>query len=329
MGLGLLTVTVTATVTAAVTATARHAAVVSAATFLFGVEFAFAGACCGGGSSVAGVILGDEKYLLGLDLDSKTITTDVSAKGVWRDRLELEEQQTLKLHLTSLISDRFQLGVSPSLVKKHRYGDTDTSLGDTSLLLAYEALPDWDYHPIRPRGTVYLSASIPTGKSVYDSQSTGFLDAAGKGYASLGLGAIFNKTISKWTAIFSTEAHHGFDKSPIRPSWGYTTSLSFSYDLASWIKGLYVQTGLSHTYQNVFHLEQSQFEGNQSLETVDALQVTAPSIGLSYSGIPFLPESEDPLVFHLTYSDQSLLGMPLNTPLGKTLSVGIRKQILR
>lgn len=282
-------------------------------------ELAHAGACCGGSSSVAGVILGDEKYLFGADLDSRVVETDVSAQGVWRDRTEAEQQQTLKFHFTSLFSDRLQTGISPSLTKKTRFGESETSFGDLSLHVAYEALPDWDYHPFRPRGTVYVNASLPTGRSVYESESRAFLDANGKGYPTLGLGAIFNKRFSHWTTIVSGEFHHGLPKDMILPSWGYNVSASVSLDLSKWVRGYAIQGGLSHIFQNGFHLN----NGN-TYEPVHALQVTTPSVGVSFS-----PELEDPLVIHLTYSDQRLLGQPLNSPLGKNLIVGIRKQVLR
>lgn len=285
---------------------------------------AHAGACCGGGSSVANVILGDEKYLFGADFESKQTEQDVSAKGVWRSRSEAERQETLKLHFTTLVSDRLQMGFSPSLSRKARFGDADTHLGDLNLLLAYEALPDWDYHPIRPRGTVYLNTTLPTGRSVYQSESAGFLDASGKGYATLGIGTIFNKRIANWTAIASGEIHHGLPRFAILPSWGYTLNASLSFDLTNWVRGLSLNTGVSHTYQNSFHLEQ-----NQVLETIQSLQVTTPSIGLSVLGLFDPSNSDDPLVIQLAYADQSLIGAPLNTPLGKSLTLGIRKQILR
>lgn len=293
------------------------------ATLLTTLDFAFAGACCGGSASATGLILGDEKTLVGLDFDTKWIATDVSAEGIWRSRSETELHRTLRLQYTSLLSDRWQFGMQPNFVSRTRSGESESLMGDTTGFFGYEALTDWDYHPYRPRGTAYLAVSIPTGRSVYKSSSRNLLDSSGKGYATIGTGVVLNKVLANWTILFANEIHHGIPSSTLTPSWGYNASFSLSYELRSFSTGSSVQVSLGHTYQNAFHIRQT-----EALEDITALQVTTFSTGASYSMVNDLT-GDDPVIFQLTYSDQSLFGQPLNTPLGKSLILGVRKPFLR
>src|SRR5690606_35595419 len=83
---------------------------------------------------------------------------------------------------------------------------------DIGLLVGYEYLPDWNYNPWRPRGIGYVSLSIPTGRSVYQSTDKWGLDASGKGLWGLGIGTALIKAWGIWDVGFQGEVHRFFSR---------------------------------------------------------------------------------------------------------------------
>ncbi len=124
--------------------------------FIFSCFFVFlrterapASACCGGGSGVPGVITGDERAVLNFELSSLRILTDVSQSRIWRDRTEVDATSSFRIQYAKIFSDRFQAGFSSSILRRDRSDFSSSGLGDTSLHLGYETLPDWNYSPWR------------------------------------------------------------------------------------------------------------------------------------------------------------------------------------
>ena len=103
-----------------------------------------------------------------------------------------------------------------------------TGLGDVSLSLGYEYLPDWSYSPWRPKGVAFLAATFPTGGSIYDSTELYRIDFGGKGFFSLSLGTFFVKSWGNWDASLFLEGHRSFSRTitnengvlVLRPGWG-------------------------------------------------------------------------------------------------------------
>jgi hypothetical protein len=283
------------------------------------LKVALAGACCGGATSTSSLIVADEKTLFGFDIEAKTLAIDVSASGIWRTRSEIESQQILRLHFATLVSDRWQLGFQPGFISRSRSDETHSQLADTSVFTGYEALTDWDYHPWRPKGIIYLSTTFPTGRSIFSSSSKNLLDTSGRGYPTLAFGLVLTKNLASYGLTISSEMNHGIPHSSIFPSWGYNASVGLSYNLNKISSNSSFYLSIAHIYQNAFHV----YEFNQ-LEDVSALQVTSMAFGFSHT-----LGAEDPMIAQIAYSDQSLIGQPLNTPLSKSLVLTLKKQIQR
>jgi len=105
-------------------------------------DSALAAACCSGGNGIPGIIVGDEKATLTVEISSLHIQTDVSQNSIWRDRKELDTTSTFRIQYTQIFSDRFQAGFSTSIIKRDRADQSSAGLADTSFHLGYEATSD-------------------------------------------------------------------------------------------------------------------------------------------------------------------------------------------
>ncbi|MGZ6487284.1 MAG: hypothetical protein ACXWQQ_12150 [Pseudobdellovibrio sp.] len=188
--------------------------------FLFSAQ-AFAASCCGGGFAVPSIITGDDKAQLTTSMSYSKIDTDVLANGEWYKRASNDTTQLYKMEFSHVFGDRFQVGATLPVQVHERdgaAGGTSSGLADVSAQLGYEFLPDWNYNPIRPKGVGFLAITLPTGKSIYESADG--LDSRGRGFLSIGAGAVFTKNWMTWDANSSVEIHHSFSKlSTTRICW--------------------------------------------------------------------------------------------------------------
>jgi hypothetical protein len=281
---------------------------------------AFAAACCGGGFSVPSLITGDDAGVVTTSLSYSKIATDVSADGLWTKDSQDEITKTLKIDAAHIFADRYQVGASLPVVLRTR-GDSDTTsgLGDSTAMLGYEYLPDWDYHPLRPKGIGFLQLTLPTGKSIYESQSYDQLDTFGRGFWAIGLGTSLTKTIHVWDFASLFEFHRSFAKSmasdqaggPItaHPGWGGSLNLS-----AGWNKGnLRLGGGLSWIYEDSVDVTGAMTSEGAPQRYATGSLVASYMWSQEWAG-------------NITYSDQTLFGNPLNTTLSKSVVVSLQRR---
>ncbi len=276
--------------------------------------------CCGAGFAIPSIITSDDKAQVAVSYSYSKIHADVFTNGDWRRRQEKDVTETYKLEGAHIFNDRYQFGVSAPYQKRTREGaqaDSSAGLGDVSLQLGYEYLPDWDYNPYRPKGIGYLSLIVPTGRSIYESKDGSGIDARGRGFWGLGAGTVLTKSWGPWDANFNFEGHYSLPKKvsndttkgTVKPSYGGSTSLGGGHNWKSWRMGALI---------NWFYEAETDVTGTTASEG-QLKRYAAGSVLLSY-----LFQSNESLV--LSYTDQTIFGSPFNTSLSKSITLFFQKR---
>jgi hypothetical protein len=296
-----------------------------AATFLvsmiFAASIARAAACCGGGLPVPALVLGDEKANLSSTLSYSTVATDVGSDGVWQHRNITENAQTLRLDTAHVLDDRFQIGASLPIVRRARNEDARTGLGDVAINGGYEFLPEWDYSPWKPRGLGYLQLTLPTGRSIYEATDVNQLDSTGRGFWALGTGAAFTKIRGAYDGAVLVDLHRSFGKSvngtsagdlQLSPGWGGSVTLGAGRTF----KDVRVGASLAWIYEDGTKVSGGGLpDGSLSRYAAAGLSmIYSPSRDWSASA---------------SYSDQTLFGTPVNTPLSRSFIVSYQHRFPR
>jgi hypothetical protein len=173
------------------------------------VACAEAAPCCAGSTALPSLITGDEKTLINASVTYGDVIGDAPAVGkgipVFRDAISKREiRKTMNLGVATLISDRWQIGASIPVIQNEISNASDqeinTQLGDVSLTLGFEALPEWEYSLWKPRIYTFAQWVAPTGRSMENSQTRFATDVSGVGYYQLHLGAVAIKRWSDWDA---------------------------------------------------------------------------------------------------------------------------------
>lgn len=284
---------------------------------LFFASSAWGAACCGGGFAAPSIIAGDDKAQFAASLSHTNVVIDnVDSKGFWRKWDEQQQVKTIRLEGAHLISDRWQAGATLPLLQRSRMGQEHSGLGDISGTLGYEYLPDWDYHLFRPKGIGFLQITVPTGKSKFDSD-VGGLDSRGNGLWAIGAGTLLTKAVGRWDAFASFEIHQSMRKSVsnsqingwIEPGVGGSFGLGAGYNRASW------RYGASVTW---IHEDPIDVRGDMIIDGSIERYATAAA-SLSYV-------ANDDWLFTLSFADQTLVGHPTNTSLGKTVAFLLQRR---
>ncbi len=279
---------------------------------------AMAAACCGGGFAAPALITGDDRAQITATYSNSRIDTDVYSSGIWQKRSGDDLSQTYKIEAAQIYHDVFQFGFSLPLQTRERsgaLGGTQTGLGDIALQSGYEFLPEWDYSFWRPKGVSFLTLTLPTGKSVYESEDALGLDSRGRGFLAIGIGAAFVKAFSKWDANSTIEVHRAFEKTvhtsqidgKIKPGTGGSLAIGSGYN----IQNLRLGASATWNYEDAIQVENSSGASAQRFATASLLA--------SYV-------FQDSWAGTLSYADQTLLGSPTNTSLSKTLSISVQKR---
>lgn len=286
---------------------------------LLTTENCFSAACCGGGFAAPSLISGDDKAQISTTLSSTQIIVDhVDATGVWRTTDAHQAIKTFKLDAAHIFSDRWQAGVSVPILQRDVDSKTYSGLGDVGLSLGYEYLPEWSYHPYKPKGLGFLQLILPTGKSRVESE-VGGRDSRGNGFWAIGMGTLFTKTWSQWDAFYSIDIHRAFNKEvsnsqfsgKLIPAWGGQTSLGAGINISEYRIG----SSISWTYEDPIKMEFQTGEITQgSLE-----RYATASLGLSYL-------ANDNWAGTFSFADQTIFGSPQNTSLGRTVSFVLQRK---
>ncbi len=284
---------------------------------LLNFEAAWSAACCGGSFAAPTLISSDDRAQVSFSSSYMDIRKDVSTEGYWIDRKNPESLNTFKFDAAWVFLDRWQSGLSLPVIRRAQEQESATGLGDINLTAGYEWLPDWDYNPWRPKGLVYFQLTVPTGRSIHESQSTLGLDARGRGFWAAGLGSLLTKSVRRYDFFLNTEVHRAFGKSvetqnfliQVKPSWGVSATGGIGYNLKAFRFG----SSLQLVYENPV-------KTSGSINSDGALQrFVALSTSLSYL-------YDEVWSTTISYTDQGLLGSPFNTALGQVVALQVQRK---
>lgn len=275
-----------------------------------------AAACCGGNLSAPAMISGDEKAQVSVMGAQSEIRADAQPDGKWRRRDETEIQRLWRIEAAHILNDRWQTGLSVPILERTRSERTSSGLGDVAVNTGYEFLPDWDYNPWRPKGIGFIQLTVPSGRSIYESNEIDQMDARGRGYWSLGGGAVLTKMWGAWDGLCILELHRSFSRSEsvngegyrLSPGWGGAGTLGGGFHF----KDIRIGGSLQSMYEDPVGTSGA-VKSNGSAQRV----VTAVA-SLTYTPV-------DQWSASLNYADQTLFGKPVNT----TLAQGVQFQIQR
>jgi hypothetical protein len=275
-----------------------------------------ASSCCGGGSSSSMIILGDnrQEWSAGLGFRNDLGQTDRTGMASFHGKETVDQQYTLNLQLQRQFTELIQAAVKTSVIHKVmvKQGRREKShgLGDIDLQISYEFLPEYNYSQYRPRGFLYSKITFPQSKGIYDSTSPIYSDVRGSGLYSFSIGTLFVKKNSQFTLKFGLEGQRFFGKKFKEGNLDdyhkviFPTGLSYAFD------PLPISTGIltTWTYQTSKKL-QIQTTTTSSREYFWELSVFA-----NWS----LNRQE---TLGMSYSDSTLLGKNINSPLYRSFAL--------
>lgn len=267
------------------------------------------------------LISGDEQAQISVSYGATQVVVDhVDADGIWRKSKEHQRVQVTRLEGAFLAADLWQLGFSFPMMTREYGSEKYTGFGDVSTTLSYEYLPDWNYNPYRPKGIGFVQVRLPLGRSRAESELGG-LDSMGSGFWALGVGTMLVKSWSRWDLYGFFEIHRSFEKrvsnimiqGRLLPGNGGTGELGMGYN---WQK-LRTGVSVSESFEDPLNIDSITSVTNGQTERYAVL-----AISLSY-----LLDDEWSGAF--TINDQTLIGAPANTSLGRGASIQILRRWTR
>ncbi len=277
-----------------------------------------ASSCCGQSSASYTVLFLKQK--LSTSLGASYTDTQGRVKSGSKDftvwsKEKKSERQALSFNGAYAVSERNQFFVAASFlssVYEDSFGsDEGSSLSDVLLGYSFEARPEYIYSRWKP--VVYVSAlvNLPTGTSPYDTKAALSEGAGVTGHDQFGtgLGLTLRKVLVPVTVLtqFKVMRIFGKDFGANTVSGFYDSSASAMLTYGSSFWGLGFSTGLTWAHLSGRRLNGLKAESSRSVTSIFSIQKVI-SEGLSAS---------------VSYSDQTLLGSPVNTLLNKVYSFNL------
>lgn len=284
-------------------------------TLLFSQKI-FAASCCGGGSSSSMIITSDNRREISLGVSARTDIgqTDQNGWSTFNNDQIIDSRTNFNFQYGEQLSENFQMGIKTSIAEKHvkKSGKNEKNQGFTDLELqtTYEYLPEYTYHPYKPRGFLYAKLSIPLSNSIYDSQSTILSDVRGSGLYSTSFGNFFIKKLDLFTLKLGLELTRSFAKNfskyKIYGFNRYTIPLGIAY--------AFNQSDFSIGFTNTFsYTDEKKFRGN-NLSNSHFERFWDSNIFFNYS-----PNRQ--VIYGVSYSDSSVFGDSINSPLYRSVAL--------
>jgi hypothetical protein len=276
----------------------------------------YAASCCGGGSSSSMIITSDNRRELSLGISKRTDIgqTDQNGWSIFNNSQIIDSKTSFNLQYGEQISENIQLGVKTSIVEKNvqKSGKHENNQGLTDLEIqsSFEYLPEYTYHPYKPRGFIYSKFSIPLSKSIYDSKSSILTDARGTGMYALSFGHFLIKKLDLTTLKLSFEItrtlSRNFSNFKVYGFNRYNIPIGLAY--------AFNQSDFSIGFTNTFaYTEKKKFKGN-NLSNSHFERFWDTNIFLNYS-----PDRNS--IYGLSYSDSTIFGESINSPLYRSVAL--------
>lgn len=177
-------------------------------TFLLSIAApALAAPCCSGGASQDSILIGDERARVTL---SGSQVVDSTASRTTR----------LSAGVVTLLSDRWQASVTVPYVFQLYAWDPNlaSGLGDVSLGVNWEALPEFSYSAWRPKGFLFGGVKVPVG--YYDPSG----HRLGLGVPAVSVGALLFKAWGPWDMTLAADIE--WQSGPLKASSTISGGLS-------------------------------------------------------------------------------------------------------
>jgi len=273
----------------------------------------FAASCCVSNTSVSNLMIMPADWQQTFTVSQARVIGDVNAKGrsTFRNNNNRDVMTLAKLDLAYGWTPKYQSGVSLKYQNRDRdlngTQSNDSGWNDIGLSQAYQ--PN-----TLNRFWIFNTINIPTATSVYDSRTSMGVDARGTGtyLTSLGIFGIHN--IKEWDFVYSSEAHHSFQRSfennntntRVGGFWG--TSVTGGVGYIPWKSKARYGLALSPRFEGpkTVTIDNQKNTGKESL-------VWDTSINFSYTINAYY-------AFGVNYTDQTIFGPVRNTMLNRALS---------
>lgn len=271
------------------------------------------------------LISGDDRSQITATLSTASVVAEAPVGGGIIDRgpSDNEQSQTIRLDAATLITDRLQAGVTIPVIRRSRTrGATQvdaTGLGDLALSMGYEILPEWSYSAWRPKGILFLTATLPTGGSIYDATQLYRIDSRGRGFFGLSVGTLLTKSWGNWDVSIMMEGHRSFSKTitnelgtlALNPGWGGSGVLSAG--VSPW--GGAVRIGFAVA---------PSIEEPVATEGIFSGRGQSVSLWTASAQVSYMASSE--LSMSLVYSDQTIIRASDNSALNHSFAFLIQKR---
>lgn len=297
---------------------------VAALTFIISAStnFAYAAPCCASNAAIPSLIAGDQAQQVGVTTSYGSVIGDAPVAGipVFRADNHSETTRTIGVDAATLITDRWQAGAGISAVDRQleRAGKTvqSSGMGDARISIAYEAWPEYRYTRWTPRGYVFTQATLPTGRSLYESREVGAIDARGQGFYQFAIGAALMKKWTLWDSYLIPELHASpareFETAQVSSFWG--GSVSAGMGVSPGTGALRVGLRLQPVYRS-----------SRAVSSEGIVGDTASQYSWN-SAIEATYLYSDSWMVSAAYVDQTLLGPAKNATLSRTATLGIQRR---
>jgi hypothetical protein len=262
------------------------------------------------------IITGDNRaeMSLGYSLRSDLGQTNQDGWSNLNNDQTKDQKQSINLQGQYQVSESWQLASKFSLVDKNlnKSGLKENNLGlsDIDLQATYEYLPEYTYSDYKPRGFVYSKLSVPTSRSLYDSKSNIFSDVRGTGLYSVSFGNFLLKKLNTVSLKLTTEWTHYFGK---------TYSQFKLHDYEKFV----LPIGIAYTYPDsdfTFGITDTfSYQTGKNLSGQINSKSSQEYFWELSTFVNFTPNRNE--IWSLSYSDSTLIGKNINSPLYRTVAL--------
>ncbi len=291
----------------------------------FANQQSWGAACCARSSATPTLILGEDSAQVGVGASVGAMVAEASEDGaaIFRSPHTSDITQSFRMDGAFLLSDRWQAGLSVTMtqhrVSQSRINDSTFGMGDSRISLAYEWLPSWTYSVWRPQSYLFTTVTLPTGKSVYDSNSNLAADVTGNGFYSFSLGSIFLKRWVIWDVFFMPEVHYSLprdfamDSRNIRVFPGFGGSMGIGGGVSPGAGPIRLGMRIQP------RLDQARLIPAVDARAQERSVLASCDVGFDLS---LLIGTQDTIM--VSYTDQTLLGPAMNSNLNRSLGVNFQ-----
>ena len=289
----------------------------------------YASSCCGGSSSYPNLILSDYQYRLNLSYSNaiNTNVADINKKIDESNQSQNNIKENIQLGIYHKILPLWQFGFNlnyvQNTIQSNEGEDSAQKFGDTQATIGYEFLPEFTYHPFKPRGFLTYSLGIPSGESIYEVKRSDPLFVTGEGTRSHQFALILNRAFNSLDYFFLIgqriyESHNfqqndesvtSDEKLFVKPGNKLMMVLNLGFT-----PHLNEDLRLGFIFQKV-HQDSSSLK-NKTIQT-NSVPVENNDVGLDLS-LKHLNR-----VYSFSYIDQSFLNSARNSNLQKIFNLGL------